>query len=182
MPIGCYSLVPFVAHHIAVHRPARVLDLGIGLGSYGAVVRQWGDLGQRPWRTYLVGVEAWAGYRNPLWELYNMVVGDSIQSFLSEHHGQFDLVLLTDVIEHFERSEGQAIVDKLRTEVVAPGGTLLVGTPAIFGEQGTVGGNHFERHRSLWQPADFTQLGFRLILDGNPDQFGNQMLLAKWTR
>src|SRR5712691_5541458 len=102
MPIGCYSLVPFVAHHIAVHRPARVLDLGIGLGSYGAVVRQWGDLGERPWRTYLVVV-------------------DSIQSFLSEHHGQFDLVLLTDVIEHFERSEGQAIVEQLQTEVVAPG-------------------------------------------------------------
>ncbi len=180
MPIGCYSLVPYVAHHVAIHRPERVLDLGIGLGSYGSVVRQWGDLGERPWRTYLIGVEAWAGYRNPMWDLYNAVAACSIQEFLSEQSGQFDLVLLTDVIEHFERHEGQAIVEQLKQEIVAPGGSLFVGTPGIFCEQGAVGGNEWERHRSLWLASDFAGQGFRVILDGNPDAFGNQMVLAEW--
>lgn len=182
MPIGCYSLVPHIAHHVAIHRPARVLDLGIGLGSYGAVVRQWGDLGERPWRTYLLGVEAWAAYRNPLWDLYNAVVDCSIQQFLLEQRGQFELVLLTDVIEHFDRSDGQAVLDQLKGEVVAPGGSLFVGTPGIFCEQGAVGGNSWEQHRSLWLADDFAKQGFRVIMDGSPDTFGNQMVLALWTR
>ncbi len=45
---------------------ATVLDLGAGMGFYGAVVRQWCDSGVRPWRTRLVGVENLLIDRKPL--------------------------------------------------------------------------------------------------------------------
>ncbi len=64
MPIGCCSLVPEIATRLARSRPRSALDLGIGMGFYGAVVRQWLDPGVRPWQTKLVRIEDFAGNRN----------------------------------------------------------------------------------------------------------------------
>lgn len=60
MPIGNSVAVPYVVQHLMKRGPQRVLDLGIGFGMYGAVVRQWHDRGVRPWRTHLTGVEVFA--------------------------------------------------------------------------------------------------------------------------
>ncbi len=179
MPIGSYSLVPYVADRLWKDRPRRVLDLGIGMGMYGAAVRQWVDLGVQPWTTYLVGVEACAEYRNPLWDLYNLVVVDTIQNYLAKNTEPFDFVIFSDVIEHFVKDEGTRLIRMIQP-IISPGGHLLVGTPAIFEEQGAVHGNEFERHRSLWAASDLAELGFRVIVDGKPDAFGCRMLLADW--
>ena len=66
MPIGCCSLVPAIATQFVLRRPRSVLDLGVGMGFYGAVVRQWLDGGVQPWRTRLVGVEGFDAYRSPV--------------------------------------------------------------------------------------------------------------------
>jgi hypothetical protein len=159
-----------------------VLDLGIGAGFYGAVVRQWLDLGVRPWNTFLVGVEAWADYRNPLWDLYNVVVVATIQSYLARFHEQFDSVILADVLEHFESSEGTALLRQVQ-ERVAPGGTLIVATPAVLVEQAAVNGNELERHRSVWTATDLQSLGFNTILSGNEPQIAfTPTILAYWER
>jgi SAM-dependent methyltransferase len=171
--------VPHVAYHLAVTRPGRVLDLGIGFGLYGAVVRQWSDLGTWPAKTWLVGVEGFAAYRNPAWDLYNLVVVDSIENYLARASDLFDCILLTDVIEHFPKETGLAVVQGAQ-RLLERGGSLFVGTPALFCPQEAVYGNEFERHRSVWTAADFVALGFRVILDGAPDHWGNQMLLAQW--
>ena len=120
MPIGSFTAVPHFAMELCSRRPARVLDLGIGSGFLGAVVRQWVDLGARPWGTFLVGVEAWADYRNPLWDLYNLVVVDTIERYLDRHPETFGAVLLGDVLEHFGRDDGYELIGKLRT-IVEPG-------------------------------------------------------------
>jgi hypothetical protein len=179
MPIGSYSLVPYLAHQLVLQQPRRVLDLGIGLGMYGAVVRQWLDVGPAPWRTTLVGVEAWPGYRNPLWDLYDVVWTEAIADFLRRPCERFDAVLMTDVIEHFPKGEGILVIKAVKN-LVATGGSLFIGTPAIFVPQEAVQGNEYERHRSLWTRADFIDLGFRVLKDGAADQFGHQMLLVSW--
>lgn len=181
MPIGCYALVPSLANHLCAHRPGRVLDLGIGSGGNGCAVRQWLDLGVRPWKTYLVGVEVWAAYRNPMWDLYNLVVVDTIQNYLDNQQQVFDCILLTDVIEHFHKADGLRLVDRVRKAVV-PGGQLLIGTPAKFFPQGPVYGNSYEEHRSEWSREEFEDLGFQVSLVGRPDYFCGQALLAVWQR
>jgi hypothetical protein len=148
---------------------------------YGAVVRQWLDQGMRPWRTHLTGVEAFAAYGNPLWELYNLVVIAPLQEFLACEHEPFDFILLTDVIEHLERSQGIWALDRCQA-LLAPHGCLLVGTPAIFMPQDSVRGNEFERHRSLWTVQDFLERGWRIEKTGDLDAFGHQMILAEYQR
>jgi hypothetical protein len=182
MPIGSFTVIPHVAELLATRRPARVLDLGIGSGFYGAVVRQWVDLGVRPWRTVLVGVEAWAEYRNPLWDLYNLIIVDTIQAYFSAFRDEFDCVVLGDVLEHFDPDQGTAVLREGQARV-APGGMMIVATPAVFFEQSAVYGNEFERHRSCWPADRLEALGFRTILSGAEPQVALvPTVLSSWTR
>jgi hypothetical protein len=180
MPIGNFTVIPHIAMQLSAQRPGRVLDLGIGSGFYGAVVRQWVDLGVRPWNTFLLGVETWANYRNPLWDLYNVVVVDTIESYLAGFPELFDSVILGDVLEHFELSEGTALLRQAQARVT-PGGTLIVATPAVFVEQFAVYGNEFERHRSVWTAAGLESLGFHTVLSGAEAQVAfTPTILAYW--
>jgi hypothetical protein len=146
---------------------------------YGAVVRQWLDQGVRPWRTYLLGVEAYGGYGNPLWDLYDLIRIAPLQEFLARERERFDFIVLNDVIEHLEQSEGNWALDRCQA-LLTPRGRLMVGTPAVFVPQPAVGGNEFERHRSLWTEFDFLSRGWRIVKPGVPDAFGHQMILAEF--
>jgi predicted SAM-dependent methyltransferase len=147
------------------------------MGFYGAVVRQWLDGGVQPWRTRLVGVEGFRDYRNPCWELYDEVVETLIEQFVDENADTWDAILLLDVLEHFERPQGESILGILRRRL-SPAGRLFVGTPAVWMAQEAEYGNELERHRSFWTASCLRSIGFELLYDGLADQFGNQMLLG----
>lgn len=179
MPIGSYAVVPYLAHALAVRQPRSVLDLGIGFGGGGAVVREWLDLGIKPWRTFLVGVEVWPDYRGPLWDLYNVVLTESIDAYLARTADAFDCVILNDVLEHFEKPAGLALLAAVK-RLVSPGGMFLVSTPAEFFEQGAVYGNEYERHRSLWSAEELASLGFDVQIVGQPEFLCGRALFAQW--
>lgn len=180
MPIGAAIAVSQIAARLLIRQPSRVLDLGMGTGFYGAVVRQWVDEGVAPWRTWLAGVEVFTAYRNPLWDLYNVVYGMTIEEYLAKHPEQFDCVLFNDVLEHFDHTAGESLLRYL-PQFVAPGGMLLVSTPALFHPQEAAHGNEYERHRSLWTADQLRSLGYALMLDGSEPQLGCfPTLLARW--
>ncbi|MFO0906452.1 MAG: hypothetical protein U0939_25835, partial [Pirellulales bacterium] len=108
---------------------------------------------------------------------YDEVVESSIERFLETNADLWDAILLLDVLEHFEHTQGKAILSVLRSRL-SPGGRLFVGTPAVWMDQGAAYGNEFERHRSLWTADDLGALGFELLNDGTIDRNGNQMLLG----
>lgn len=163
--------------------PASVLDLGVGMGMNGAAVRNWLDLGTKQanggkWRVKLDGVEAFSKYKNPAWQLYDKVYEVDIRKFI-EMNVSYDLVIMTDVIEHFDKAEGLAILQRLK-EICNK--AVMVSTPAIWIEQGDAYGNVFETHRSLWTVQDFRQAGYGIVMDGTVDQFGHMMILADYIK
>lgn len=185
MPIGSYALTYNIAHEIWKRKPATVLDLGIGFGMQGALIRQYVDQGIKPFNTILHGVEGFDGYRNPVWDLYDAISIEPIQEYvtraqLSGDDWNFDMIFMTDVIEHFEKEEGYQVAKGLM-KLLNPGGTVLIGTPGIFQEQDAAYGNEYERHRSVWGLNDFPT-GYETIQDGSPDRDGHQMILVKYTR
>lgn len=189
MPIGSYALTYNIAHEIWKRKPARVLDLGVGFGMQGALVRQYVDQGIQPWKTFLIGIEGFEGYRNPLWDLYEFVNIMPIQDWIAgtikrndnqEYKSLYDMIIMTDVIEHFDKEEGFQIAQDLM-KLLNPGGIVLIGTPGIFQEQGAAYGNEYERHRSAWSAFDFPP-GYEIIQDGSPDRDGHQMILVKYTK
>lgn len=91
--------------------------------------------------------------------------------------GVGDAVQLLEVLEHFPHAAGREILAVACGRLSAVG-QFFVGTPAVWMEQGAAYGNEFERHRSLWTAEDLRGAGFEVLQAGEPDRFGNQMLLA----
>lgn len=190
MPISSFSIVSLIALELNAIRPKdyekpqvkelRILDVGIGSGFYGAVARQFIDLGYRD-KTTLVGVEPYTDYQNPNWAHYQMVFRKTIQDFLAfDRSRRYDCILFLDVIEHFKRIEGLSILEQLMTKLL-PGGVLLVSTPGEFQEQGNVNGNDLERHLSFFETEDFTSRDFVLLKDGKRrDEFLQCMTVVKY--
>lgn len=175
MPIGSFAILPYIMLVAQQKQPKTILDVGIGYGIYGPAFRQWLDMGVRPYKTIIDGIEGFANYRSPAWEEYDDIIIQDIADFNTDF--KYDMIVFSDVIEHFDKVKGAHIVNKLKG-FLNPGGILLIGTPAIWLAQTDVHGNELERHRSHWSIADF--VGCEVILDGTPF-IGNQMLLVKYT-
>lgn len=179
MPIGSSMVIPYVVEQLSP-RPASVLDLGVGFGMNGALVRQYCDRGYdwhgKPDAVRLTGVEGFRDYENPVWHLYDRVFTRDIAEFVAACTLKFDLILMTDVLEHFTVEDGRKVLEDA-SKLLAPGGRFLVSTPGIWIEQGAVYGNEFETHRSLWTPAMLEESGFRILWDGTLTR-GQMMLVG----
>lgn len=168
-----------------MHSPKTILDLGVGHGINGAGVRNWLNCGvvEKYSETLLIGVEGYRGYESPLWKCYDMVYLSTIQQFLAAREQGFDCVLMTDVLEHFDKDEGNEVITKIVNDVLNSGGILLISTPAKWIEQGAEYSNELERHRSLWHFTDFISIpGAEIIKDGREDDMGYEMLVVKITK
>lgn len=188
MPIGSPIAVNLIALHLSNTKPRTVLDLGVGSGFYGAVVRQWCDLGVQPYKTWLAGIEGWEKYRTPCWELYNrvqvgLIQATNLQELLppgTEARG-WQCILMSDVLEHFEQEAGVCQVERAKS-ALAPGGTLFVSTPGWQSHQGAAHGNELERHRSLFLGKDLEELGFEVLRREGRRADGRNNVIAQFRR
>lgn len=190
MPVGSFSLIYRLAEHLQKHRPKSVLDLGVGFGLAGAIVRQYLDDGVKPFKTELNGVEAFGGYKNTCWGLYDKVFEEDIRAFVDRwlkapsdpqnKNVGFDFIIFSDVLEHFEKEEGLKLIYDL-IGLLNKGGVLWIATPGVWCEQDAVHGNEYERHRSLWKWNEFPS-GFEVIKNGQGDEHGHYMILVKYVK
>src|SRR4051794_1109603 len=113
MPVSNPEHIPAVLHFVQACQPRSILDVGIGTGSYGLLLRQGLDIGygrMQPaeWQVQIDGVEIFEGYRNPVWGYaYSRVVMGDVRQLLPGL-GAYDLILCNDVLEHFPREESRA--------------------------------------------------------------------------
>ena len=156
MPTSDYTHIPEVLQVVTQCQPKSVLDVGVGYGKWGVLLREVLEIYEKrysptEWTTRIDGIEAHEPYRNVLWgATYNQVcIGDAFQ--LLDTAGHYDLVLCGDVIEHFEKPQGLLLLQKM----LAKGTVVVVTSPRIFIPQGAEYENSFEIHRSLWSEADF---------------------------
>ncbi|MBI3667178.1 MAG: hypothetical protein HY236_13305 [Acidobacteria bacterium] len=150
-------------------RPRRVLEVGIGHGKYGVLVREYLELPyerytKSEWQLELIGIEVFAKYRNPLWDYaYNQVLVEDVRNVDLERLGRFDCCLLLDVVEHFDHDEGRFLLERLLNLCKC----VIVSTPLKFEEQGAQFDNEHERHWSLWRRKDYRPYYFTYRKCGN---------------
>lgn len=153
----------------AIHeiQPKSVLDIGVGFGKYGFLIRQYLDLrpgkqgGYARWSIKLDGIEIHDRYLTPVHEyIYDTVTIGNALEILAENRQYYDLILLSDVIEHFTKSDGQELLEqcKVRSDRAA-----IVSTPYLYYEQGEEYKNTCEKHLSGWDVEDFRSLGAKYI-------------------
>lgn len=125
-----------------------IIDIGAGYGKYGHLCREYLD--HYPWRMQIDAIEAFPQYLSRIgFHGYNAVFSEDI---LKVKPGRrYDLALMIDVIEHFEKDKGYAAID----HVLSYADKILLATPRKPGEQGAEYGNEYETHRSEWSEWDF---------------------------
>ena len=100
-------------------KPTSVLDIGVGFGKYGVLCREYLELwdGRGNYSEFLRridGVEAFKKYITPLHKfVYNRLYDDDIMNIIDKIDFRYDLVLLIDVLEHFNIEQGNLLLSKI---------------------------------------------------------------------
>ena len=83
MPTSNPKIISPILDYISKNTPASVLDIGIGFGKWGALIREYTDVihyrfYQEEWQVLIHGIEIHDRYRNPNWQHYQLVyIGDA---------------------------------------------------------------------------------------------------------
>jgi methyltransferase family protein len=137
---------------IVILNPDSLLDIGTGFGKYGLLCREYLELwdGRENYYQFLRridGVEAFGKYITPLHQfVYNNIYVKDVLDLVEEHDYSYDLVLLVDVLEHFDKLQGKVLLSKL----LAKNKGIFISTPKNPSKQKNAFNNIYERHRSRW--------------------------------
>jgi len=147
----------------------RVLDVGCGNGKYGMLLREYLDgcwYGRRyedptTWRCEIIAVEPFERYISPAHEFhYDRIIVAPIEQIVKDGYFDnvpFDIILLSDIIEHLTKEEGIQLLLDLK-KWMKPDGIILISTPDHYFHQGNVDGCAYEEHKCCWSVQEFEQL------------------------
>ena len=162
MPSSYFEAIPYILSEVVRANPQSVLDVGVGFGKYGVLLRELLEVRNEryhksTWRVRIDGVEVYPEYRNALHDyVYDEIYyGDIREVVTRSMHRAYDVILLIDVLEHFSKEDGLALIQRLLERVAK---CLIISTPLYPAPQGTYLGNPHENHRSRWHPIDFAHL------------------------
>lgn len=156
-----WQQIPFCVEILLDICPMRVLDVGIGFGRWGFLVREFGEewkgrIHRENWRVHLEGIEAFPKNVEEYHHLfYDWVhVGDAA-AIIAGMSETWDLVIFGDVLEHFAKEQARQVLER----ALALSRHVLVNIPIGVGwERGGMYDNPWEEHRSSWELAEFLAL------------------------
>lgn len=167
MPSSDPRVIESVCRQIIIENPKSVLDIGVGFGKWGMLAREYTDIWnyrfyKKEWITAVHGIEVHEKYRNPIWDIYDHItIGDAADILASGiWHKAFDLVLMIDVLEHFEKEKGKTLIKDVMTV------TDKFVVSYCNTEQKDVRDNKYEDHVSTWEDEDFKAYERRLLTGG----------------
>jgi SAM-dependent methyltransferase len=159
MPTSPYAHLYPIVEFLNTTKPASVLDVGLGNGKLGFIARDLLDvmLGGRhrkeDWQIKIDGIEIFAEYiQDHQKAIYDEIhIGNAFD--VIDTLGSYDLIILGDVLEHFEKSQAYQFLDKCISHCNTH---MILCIP--LGEKWTqpeIYGNPYERHLSFWNFEEF---------------------------
>ena len=177
MPTSEVDPIPVIVKTVKKLKPDSILDVGCGFGKYGFLFREQLDIiedqfsnlenyiiSRANWRRRIDGVEVFKNYICDIQRyIYsNIYIGNIVD--LIDELNNYDVILLADIIEHFEKEEGINLLDKLYDKVNK---LIIITTPPFEYEQDKIFNNEFEKHRSVWSTRDFKKYKNKKIININ---------------
>ncbi|MBT3177729.1 MAG: class I SAM-dependent methyltransferase [Desulfobacula sp.] len=166
MPSSHCSQINEIVQLIIDINPEKLLDIGVGFGKYGFLAREYLELWDgrqeyKAWERKIDGIEVFEEYLTPVHDfVYSKIfVGNAID-ILPTLDEEYDLILLIDVLEHFDYGEGLTILkecDKL-------GRNIIISMPKDIGSQSDSFGNIYETHKFQWERKHFNNFTDKFIL------------------
>lgn len=142
MPTSNLHLAPTVITLVDQAHPKTILDVGPGRGKFGVLCREY-----VPTLTYIAAVEAWEPYvTDRLRCIYDYVFVRDVRHLADDTLQSYDLVLMSEVIEHLPKDDGLRLIERIP-------GHVVITTPKEFFP--SVDYPPTERHVSHWTRDDF---------------------------
>ena len=147
-------------------KPNSVLDIGAGFGKYGILCREYLELwdGRQVYDKFtrrIDAIEAFEEYITPVHKfVYNHVYVNDVLTIIDQLDFSYDLVLLIDVLEHFDKDKGALLIKK----ILARNGGVIISTPKRVSNQIDAFGNEYEIHRSQWTQKELSLFDASLFL------------------
>lgn len=179
MPFSESSMLSPIMGYIESVQPESVLDVGVGFAQYGVLMRnnlekfnlfEWDDTGyvrkreKEEWQIRIDAIEGFEPYITPVhrYVYTNIFIGDALE-ILPTLERQYELVLATEILEHFDKEDGYRFIEMLKLQCT---GSIVISTPKEF-LPSEYPANPYENHRSFWPEEELRELGFDRIL---PDE------------
>lgn len=154
MPTSPYAHIYSLVSYLNTLRPQSILDIGLGNGKLGFIARDFLDVmigeryHKRQWQIQLDGIEVFGDYiQEHQRAIYNDIyIGDAFD--VIDQLGQYDMILLGDVLEHFNKQKGMEFLDKCFSHA-----NTAVSLFIPLGDgwtQEAIYGNPYETHQSSW--------------------------------
>lgn len=150
---------------VILTEPKSILDIGCGYGKFGLLCYErlnlWytNDINNK--NVKIDAIEAFTKYLTPVHAfVYDRIyIGEAIKT-LKDIKEKYDLILLIDVLEHFEREDGE----KLLRECLRKARNVIVSTPVFIGKQEDMFDNTYEVHRAQWDREDFSRFADYFVM------------------
>lgn len=150
---------PFVTINELLIGCETLLDVGAGTGGSIAAMQVPVMLGLEVYRPYL---ELWQPTERITLPL-NLPAKSLSRAFLPK---TVDAVTFIDSLEHLDRA--QAYLSLSDAETIARRIVVVMTPRGFFPQRGYdawgLGGEHYQEHRSGWEPEDFTALGYDVLI------------------
>jgi len=179
MPFSQTSQISTILNYIERLFPHTILDVGVGMGQYGFLLRTnlegsnlfriENGVGRQSfkeeWQIQIDGIEGCGGYFTPVHEYsYNrLLVGEALELLATLPTGSYELVLAIDILEHFDPERGKLFLAQLQRVASK---AALISTPKEFIPQ-EVPANPYENHRSHWKLTELNGCGYKKLLDND---------------
>jgi len=160
MPSSWIDQVPVIVQSALKLNPKRILDIGLGSGKYGFLMREQTDFAldrpdRKSWKLTIDGVE---GYGPNIGDhqksIYNNITVSEGNKFLKNYTGEkYDLTMAIDIIEHFTPEGGLEFANS----ILKISDYFLLSTPrGYFRQLGHE--NELEQHKSWWPSHTLNKL------------------------
>ena len=166
MPTSRYNhVVPVlncITKHIQRDTDIRILDIGVGFGKYGFLLREWFDIRKnrypkKEWRNTIHGVDIWKPYITPAHRyIYDgFYIGD-ICDVVDGIKENYDVILTLEILEHIDKERGRELVKKI---VSFTNELCIFSFPRTLNPRANnEWENPYERHVSLWTVDELQSL------------------------
>ena len=142
--------------------PKSILDIGVGFGRWGILSREFlevwdGKVDPKSWDILIDGVEIFPDtIKDYHHAFYNNVFITDAAVYVKEMNKNYDLIILGDVLEHFEKNAAE----KLLRECLDKSEYVLLNIPiGNYWKQEAGYGNIHEQHLSFWKSSEFRKFG-----------------------
>lgn len=166
MPSSHSNQLNEIVRLICLTDPQSLLDIGIGFGKYGFLAREYLELwdGREKyddWKRRIDGIEVFPQYVTPMHKMIynNVFIGNALE-VLPALKENYDLILLIDVLEHFDFLDGMRLLEECQRH----GRNIVVSTPKKMTAQKDAFNNPFETHKFQWHQNHFERFGNRFFV------------------